>query len=268
VYSKIIIIVVIEDGMIVNPYLKKRSRGKKIVKSNPLYKKDVMSSSTVNVGKPPAPPSQDMSKSVSDRFSKELGAHGYLKHSKPGPNNYAPPDKVMPDKPYESQENSVLEEEEPYRREAGRASLGVPKNSHRNQNIQKNQNQYNSYDANRQLNQQNRDREIGSRNMNRRLVEKNILRNASAERPQNDANRLQQQNPAVNQSFQHKHSDSLDDRIQQHYDSYGQKQTNQQNNSNLQNYAEKNGSDNQQNANQTDDANEEEKAYLEYLKCK
>ena len=209
--------------------MKKRSKGKRIVKENPIYKKDVMNTSTTKTGiqgnatnapmelQGAVDKSQTMTSSVTDRFSKELGQHGYLKHTnKTGPQNYQPPSKTIPENPYES----TTQSEEPYRREAGKLSLGgTQPSSHRNDGPQTS----NTYENSRPSQQYQNDRKIGSRGMNRRLVEENIIRNASAERGFNpDASKLYDAPPDVNQSFQHRHSDSLDARIQKHYDERSQ----------------------------------------------
>lgn len=196
----------------VNPYLKKRSKGKKIVKDNPLYKKDMISSSTV-VAKPQAQTqSTNMADSVSDRFSKELGQHGFLKHSNAAPKSYVPPQKTVPDRPYESQEEFQMAEPEPYKREAGKASLKPQTNSYRNSALQPSVGQFNSSEVSRQP--VYNDREIGSRNMNRRIIEENLLRNASAERQQElETSKMYEQSLANNASFQHKYNDSFDSRL-------------------------------------------------------
>jgi hypothetical protein len=218
-------IVVIEDGKMVNPYLKKRSKGKRIVSENPLYKKDVMSSSTVNSKNTTNPaPIQNASDSVTNRFSKELGQHGYLKHTaKQAPQNYAPSEKMMPEGQYDNTEYSAAQDE-PYRREAGKVSLGGQNSSFRNEMPPPSSNHFQNY-TNDKPSLQN-EREMGSRGINRRLVEENIIRNASAERGfDNDTSKMYKPKPDNNASFQHRHNDSLDDRIQKYYDDRGQNQT-------------------------------------------
>ena len=96
---------------------------------------------------------------MSDKFSKELGQHGYLKHSGKPPIGYAPPSKYNADQPYYQEninDDSQAVEEEPYRREAGKSTLHV-------------QSKPPVFSSNQVQN-----RELGSRNINRKIIENNI----------------------------------------------------------------------------------------------
>lgn len=192
--------------MIVNPYLQKRAKGKKIVKENPVFKKDVLSASNSKGNKTLEPP-PEQNIGLGDRFSKELGQHGYLKHSGKPPIGYAPSSKYGADQPYlqeNTYENNQFTEEESYKREAGKASLNV-------------QNKPPSFATNQVQN-----REIGSRNINRRIVENNILRNASADRGYNENEQSFRHEINKNNSFQNNYSNPLEDKYQEMY----QKQNN------------------------------------------
>jgi hypothetical protein len=200
---------VIEDGMIVNPYLKKRHMGKKIVKDNPVFKKDVMNASQVHVNKTRPSAEQSMGQSTAERFSQphvvsgtdqftaQLGKHGFLKHSNQNSANYHPPTKYIQN---ESLNISSKQDSEPYRREAGKS-------------LQANQNQ--------------QSREMGSRNIKRKIVEDNILRNASAERSAADPNSSLRMNAhAHNNTFEPKSNHQLENRMQEFYQNQPHQQKN------------------------------------------
>jgi hypothetical protein len=106
----------------------------------------------------PPPPQQNtaMSNSTTERFNKELGKHGYLKHT--APVNYAPPQKYS-DRGQYNPNDSASAMNEPYKREAGKTTS---------------------------QNQASKSTSLGNRNLNRRIVEDNILRNQSAERMRAD----------------------------------------------------------------------------------
>lgn len=199
-------LVVIQDGMMVNPYLQKRSKGKKIIKENPIFKKDVMSASNSKGNKTLEPPPVEQNLGTGDKFSKELGQHGYLKHTGKPPINYAP-SKYQAEPMYYQEntyENNQLADDEPYKREAGKASLNVQSKPH-------------SFATNQVQN-----RDIGSRNINRRIVENNILRNASADRGYHENENSFRQELNKNNSFQNNYSSPLENKYQEVY----QKQNN------------------------------------------
>ena len=202
-------IVIIEDGMIVNPYLQKRHKGKKIVKDNPLFKKDIMNTSAgqaanKNVANPPA----EMLSSTSDKFSKQLGQHGYLKHTNKAPSNYMPPQKYQPEYAYNQDDTasqSFREDQEPYRREAGKTTQPSQQLSQSFKNPSHN-------------------RDLGSRNINRRIVEENLLRNASADRGLQDTDKsFRDKGVHKEHSFQPSYNTSLDHKMQEFYKNQTQK---------------------------------------------
>ena len=165
-------------------------------------------------------PVPELGNSVSDRFSKELNQHGYLKHSNTMPKSYAPPQKVQPENPYESNIDQTGEDIEPYRREAGKTSLRNHGTTYRNENIQPNENYQKTHEATARQASQN-ERDIGSRNMNRRLVEENLLRNASADRHlDNDTSKMYEGANLNNNSFNHKYTNQIDPRLGQQVNNY------------------------------------------------
>lgn len=128
-------------------------------------------------------PIQNTGNSISDKFSKQLGQHGFLKHS--GTQNYSASSKYT-NHPYDpnATDSSVREEQEPYRREAGKSQVQGAAGNDQN-------------------------RGLGSRNINRRIVEENLLRNQSAERMRPEGNSFRAEN-INNNSFQHKYDNTLD----------------------------------------------------------
>ena len=143
------------------------------MESNPLYKKDTKAAATNVINQAN---NQEFTSSTTDNFNKQLGQHGFLKHSK---NNSSP---------YSSQfgnnfqgmnpvstENEI-KEQEPYRREAGRSLL-----------------QGNS--------QKNQERNRESSSINRRIVENNILQSSGPERsPSGEASFRKDQNNPIKSS--------------------------------------------------------------------
>lgn len=195
--------------MIVNPYLQKRHKGKKIVKDNPLFKKDIMNTSAGQAAnKIGANPPAEMLSSTTDKFNKQLGQHGYLKHTNKVPSNYMPPQKYQPEYAYNQDDTasqSFREDQEPYRREAGKTTQPSQQLSQSFKNPSHN-------------------RDLGSRNINRRIVEENLLRNASADRGLQDADKsFRDKGVHKEHSFQPSYNTSLDHKMQEFYKNQTQK---------------------------------------------
>lgn len=156
-----------------------------------MYKKDV-----INV-KEEIPQQQKVSTqnfrdSSTDQFSKELGQHGYLNHSKnvdPGLNSNYTNNSFNKN---EDLSNSAKQAQEPYRREAGRSLM--KENSHNNQS-----------------------NSLGERNISRRVVESNIIRNQSVERKRPGDNILKGEQTNLDHSFQSKRENLLNDKFENFY---------------------------------------------------
>jgi hypothetical protein len=141
-----------------------------------------MNSSSAYTPKPKPTVEQEMGKSTTDKFTQQLGQHGYLKHSNKVPVGYNPPTKY-------TQNDTVYEEDEPHKREVGKAAVEQKSVS------------------------QNRD--MGARNINRRIVEENLLRNGSAERQINEGDRSFRHEPTShNNSFEPRYDNSFENRMQ------------------------------------------------------
>lgn len=176
--------------------------GKKIVSENQVFKKDIMNSSGAQIKPNHAQiqSNKNTGNSIADKFSKQLGQHGFLKHS--GAQNYSGSSKYTSN-PYDpnATDSSIREEQEPYKREAGKSQVQGAVSNDKN-------------------------RGLGSRNINRRIVEENILRNQSAERMRPEENSFRGEK-ANNNSFQHKYDNTLDAKHEKFYQNQNtQKQSN------------------------------------------
>lgn len=159
-----------------------------------------MNAAGVNNPSRKEPTQNTMQSSTTDQFNKQLGAHGYLQHSKKGPGNYGGSEE-HPYMPNDTQSDMTKEEQEPYTRVAGKSLPNKPP--------------YGNFSQNRNL---------GARNINRRIVEDNLLRNASAERERNVGNEsFRNDSIPHNHSFQHKYNNTLDQRMADFYQNPPQK---------------------------------------------
>jgi hypothetical protein len=178
--------------------------GKKIVTNNPLFMKDTMNAPGLQVQQNsiPVKMSQNMGNATSDRFSKQLGQHGFLKHSAPQ-NNYGM--SKYNDKTYDpnAAQSMVREEQEPYRREAGKTHAQGPGGNDQTRNLD-------------------------SRSINRKLVEERLLRNQSVERRQEE-NNFTEETP-LNHSFQQKYNNTLGNKHENLYQNQQQQNADQMKN--------------------------------------
>lgn len=141
--------------------------------------------------------SQNFGNSSIDQFSKQLGKHGFLKHTQkgdPGFNSHYTNNSYNVN---EDSVNSTKQAQEPYKREAGRSLMkGSSHNKLSNS--------------------------LGEKNISRRIVENNILLNQSVERPHEQS--LREEQPNSNTSLKNQAPNSLDQRFENFYQNQSNKQ--------------------------------------------